>query len=295
MKDSGKQVSTRDSADFIRIVSEPDSGLNLYNIKEYFPQGNIKLIGRTSKIEPPVLEGQCITYFPSGKRKTDLRYSGGKVFGDAFEYFPNGKLYAAKKYPAKVTGYVNDDYLIDACNDSTGKALVTDGNGHYVGYNDGDFKRVFEEGDVKAGLKDGEWKGSEENKYDTIRFVEHYANGKIISGAAIDKNKKEYRYTKRNVEPEFRGGESALYRYLGYAIRYPNEAKENGIQGRVILKFIVEKDGSVANIEILKSPDSQLTQEAIRVLKNSPKWTPGMMYGRNVRVLYTLPVNFALN
>jgi TonB family protein len=294
MKDNGKRISTRDSADFIRIVSEPDSGSNLYNINEYYPKGNPKLIGKTSKIEPPVLEGYCVTFFTNRKRKSYSFYKSGHLFGDAFEYFSNGTMYTAKKYAERKQNQFSIDCLINTCNDSTGKALVTDGNGYYVGY-DSAFKKIYEEGNVKAGLKDGEWKGHDENRYDTIAFVEQYDNGKMIHGSAVDKYKKEYQYTQRQVEPEFKGGETALYKYLGYAIRYPAEAKENKIQGLVILNFVVEKDGSVADIEVWKSPDSQLTEEAIYVLKHSPKWTPGMIYGRKVRVQYTLPVNFSLN
>jgi TonB family protein len=292
MKNNGKEVSSKDSADYIRVVSEPDSGSTLYNLKEFYPKGNPKLIGKTSKIDYNSLDGWCLAYYPNGKKKWYTQYKAGNAFGDSFEYFPNGKLYLAKRYVDIKFDKLKTDYLIELCNDSTGKALVTDGNGYYVGYDD-DFKTVYEQGNVKDGLRDGEWKGREENKHDTIIFVEQYDKGSMISGSATDKSKQVYPYTRRQVEPQFKGGMDALYNYLGNKIEYPDRAARKGIQGMVMLKFVVEKDGSITDIEVLKTPSPDLSDEAIRVLKKSPKWTPGIFFGRTARVQYTLPVNFS--
>lgn len=95
-------------------------------------------------------------------------------------------------------------------------------------------------------------------------------------------------------QPEFPGGESALMSYLRKAIKYPPFAAENGIQGRTILSFVVEKDGSIASIEVLRSPAEELSKEAIRVVQAMPKWKPGKQRGRAVRVKYVLPVQFRL-
>ena len=77
-------------------------------------------------------------------------------------------------------------------------------------------------------------------------------------------------------------------------IRYPQIAQENNITGRVLLMFVVERDGSLTNIQVLQTPDSSLSDEAIRVLKTSPKWTPGRQGNKAVRVKYTLPVEFRI-
>jgi protein TonB len=96
-------------------------------------------------------------------------------------------------------------------------------------------------------------------------------------------------------QPEFPGGESALLKYLGDHIKYPAFAQENGIQGRVTLSFTVEKDGSIANIEVMRSPADELSKEAVRVVSTMPKWKPGKQRGKPVRVKYVLPVVFRLN
>ncbi|MFD1629150.1 energy transducer TonB [Pseudopedobacter beijingensis] len=101
-----------------------------------------------------------------------------------------------------------------------------------------------------------------------------------------------------NVEnfPEFPGGIEAFYKFLNKTLVYPPMSKENNIQGRVTVNFVVEKDGSLTDIKVLRGVPGgdDLGQEAIRVLKRSPKWKPGLQNGRPVRVSYSVPVMFAL-
>ncbi|MCR5050958.1 MAG: TonB family protein [Paludibacteraceae bacterium] len=95
--------------------------------------------------------------------------------------------------------------------------------------------------------------------------------------------------------PEFPGGQQALFRYLSENVKYPVIAQENGIQGKVVCQFVVNKDGSIVDIEVVRSSgDSSLDKEAVRVIKTMPKWKPGKQRGKAVRVKYTVPVNFKL-
>ena len=95
-------------------------------------------------------------------------------------------------------------------------------------------------------------------------------------------------------DPEFPGGMEALYKYLAQNIKYPALARDNGITGRVYVTFVVERDGSIANPKVLKDIGGGCGQEAIRVVKSMPKWTPGKQRGKAVRVQFNLPVNFNL-
>lgn len=94
--------------------------------------------------------------------------------------------------------------------------------------------------------------------------------------------------------PQFPGGESELLTFIAKSIRYPVIAQENGIQGRVIIRFVVSKTGVVSNVEVLRSLDSACDKEAVRVVKTLPKWIPGKQNGVNVPVYYTLPITFRL-
>ena len=93
--------------------------------------------------------------------------------------------------------------------------------------------------------------------------------------------------------PEFPGGMDALNTYLRNNIRYPQEAQKAGIQGRVIIQFIVSKDGSITDAEVVESVDPQLDAEGLRLIKNMPRWKPGMRKGQAIRVKQTLPIRFA--
>jgi len=95
--------------------------------------------------------------------------------------------------------------------------------------------------------------------------------------------------------PSFPGGEQALRKYLRDNVKYPQIAIENNIQGRVICEFVVNKDGSIGDVVVIRSGgDPSLDREAMRVLKQMPKWTPGKQRGKAVRVKYTVPVSFRL-
>ena len=94
--------------------------------------------------------------------------------------------------------------------------------------------------------------------------------------------------------PQFPGGDAALMKYINSHIHYPAAAEENNIQGRVVVQFVVEKDGSVGQVKVARSVDRSLDNEAVRVVKSLPKFIPGKQNGQPVRVWYTLPVTFKL-
>lgn len=93
--------------------------------------------------------------------------------------------------------------------------------------------------------------------------------------------------------PSFQSGDLDTFRtWVMQNVKFPQIALENNIQGRVVLSFVIDKDGRLTNIEVLQSPDRSLSEEAIRVLNKSPKWSPGKQRNQTVRVKYTLPVDF---
>jgi protein TonB len=96
-------------------------------------------------------------------------------------------------------------------------------------------------------------------------------------------------------QPEFPGGTAALLEYLRKNIKYPAICRENNIQGRVLIQFIVNRDGTVVDPEVVRSVDPNLDREALRVISTMPKWKPGLQRGKPVRVKFTVPVNFKLN
>uniref|UniRef100_A0AB33JNL4 Energy transducer TonB n=5 Tax=unclassified Prevotella TaxID=2638335 RepID=A0AB33JNL4_9BACT len=94
--------------------------------------------------------------------------------------------------------------------------------------------------------------------------------------------------------PMFPGGPTALLQYLSSNVKYPVVAQENGVQGRVVVSFVVERDGSITDVRVVRSVDPSLDKEAQRVVRSMPRWTPGKQNGSAVRVKYNVPVSFKL-
>ena len=94
--------------------------------------------------------------------------------------------------------------------------------------------------------------------------------------------------------PSFPGGEKEMYRYIGKNIEYPRMAKESGISGRVFVTFVVEKDGRVTDVKVLRGIGGGCDEEAVRVIKSMPRWKPGKQRGKPVRVQYRMPIKFTL-
>lgn len=119
--------------------------------------------------------------------------------------------------------------------------------------------------------------------------VYYKPNGKI------DKNPKE-QIPLYQTMPAYPGGTKALIEFLSKNVKYPVEAKRDGIQGRVLVKFMVDRDGAIAKVKVARSGgDKSLDREAVRVIKAMPDWKPGTVRGNPVNVTYTVPVNFKLN
>jgi TonB family protein len=294
LKNNGRYVTDRDSADYLRIVSAPDSGSTFYNVAEYYKNKKRKLIGKSSTIDPPVLEGPCARYYNSGIRESRVSYRKGLAIGEEYDFYPNGKLYQVIVYPDNSDPYNNLTYnfLIKANYDSLGVALVEDGKGYFKGYDD-KFSYINEEGPVQNGKRNGLWKGNFKNI--NTSFSEEYNDGQLISGTATFDDGSNAAYSKtRRTFPEFKGGIPAFSEYLGSNIIYPRDARRLNTQGRVIVQFVVDKDGTISNIEVKRHVSPSIDAEAVRVIKNSPRWVPGRQFGRNVKVSYSVPIQFTL-
>ena len=130
-----------------------------------------------------------------------------------------------------------------------------------------------------------------------VDFAEFAEDVEIIQQVAVEEEtiEDDQPFVKVEQMPSFMGGDLMTFRnWVMSKVRFPQIALENQISGQVLLSFVVERDGSLTNIQVLRTPDSSLSDEAIRVLKSSPKWTPGKQRNQTVRVKYTLPIEFRI-
>ena len=122
-----------------------------------------------------------------------------------------------------------------------------------------------------------------------------------IDVATLEENKDitqetdEEVYSAVDQMPEFPGGELALRQWIAFNVRYPKIAADKGIQGKVYINFVVDKDGGISNVRVVHGVDPLLDQEALRVINNLPRWNPGLQGGKPVRVSYTVPINFVFH
>ena len=120
------------------------------------------------------------------------------------------------------------------------------------------------------------------------------ADFKEVVRPEAPKEEKEVPYQAVEQMPQFPGGDAELMKYIQDHLKYPVIAAENGIQGRVIVRFVVSKTGEIQDVTVLRGVDSSLDKEAVRVIKSMPKWIPGKQNGNNVAVYFTVPVMFKL-
>lgn len=133
-----------------------------------------------------------------------------------------------------------------------------------------------------------------------LQYEEHF-DGQKINTVYYKPNGKVIKKPKKKIDPyetmpSFPGGQEAFFEFLSKNVKYPAIAQKNGIEGRVIVEFVVAKDGKIEKVKVARTGgDPSLDKEAVRVIKSMPRWTPGKRRGEPVRVKYTVPVNFRLN
>jgi TonB family protein len=281
--DSTWNETTEENHHYYRIVKEYYSQKKNYTFFDYYKSGILQMEG-TSKIREYLKsDGQFVYYFENGKKQKVMRYENSKPIGKEYNWYENGTIKSEIEHLEKTKkGSLN--FKINQFWDSKNIKTVIDGNGDYedIGKN-GETK-----GKVKNGFKDGIWTGH--NKALHINFTEKYENGKLISGISIDSSNIEHSYEIDKKKPEPAKGIKHFYSYIGNNYKLSEEARLNNISGQIILKFVVEKDGSINDIEILKGIDQKMDEEAIKVLKGYGNWLPGKFKGINFTVSYTLPI-----
>lgn len=214
-------------------------------------------------------EVTTFVYFKSGQIKSKTPYSSYsnlEINGKYQQWYKNGKINDETDYEnGKLNGKL--------------KEWFKDGGI----YRDVEYKNGLLHGNVLTYWENG-------NKKRTDKFE----NGKLIEGKCFSSNGFDTTYYEYEKRPEFQGGEDALYQFFIREITYPKKARKEGTEGTVYIQFVIEKDGSVSNVKIVKSVSTLCDEEALRVIKKMPKWKPGELDGKLVRISFRIPIKFAL-
>ena len=286
LTNKGRLVPTKDSADYSMVVSPPDTSIDktMYVVHEYDKNGKVRLVtgSKTNDINLQYW-GRYVAYYPSGRKKSTGTFKEGKLSGSRVEYYPTGKFYNS------INCLPGDRVLYNTCMDSLGKTLAENGTGDWIGF-DENFTKIIVQGKIANGVRDGEWR---ERMNDTVTKINNYQNGILTSSDEVDASGKTI-FKPVEVVPSFPGGMEAFFHFLAKNLRYPATARENGIQGKVVLSFVVEIDGSLTDMKVKGSVGGGCDEEAMRVIKLSAPWTPGTQGGKPVRVAYSVPVSFTM-
>jgi TonB family protein len=287
LKNDGREVKLKDSADFIRIIQEPDSGSNNFKVLEYYPDNSRKFIGEASMYEPLVYQGPSIRFNKNGRKSEQISYLNSAPTGIAYYYYPNGRV-------KKVLYYKTEemiDFRVISYFDSTGVQTVNNGNGSVVITDKEGILR--EEGKYLDGLQDSTWKCyyQEKGRY----YEEVYKKGELISGVQTLSNGSRLNYSQIEEEPQFKGGAEQFSSFVASNFHYPEDARKSGIQGIMVINFIVNPDGEISDIKIYRPLSNSITHAAISALNKSPKWTPGKLRGVPFSRGCTLPLSLNLS
>ena len=287
LKNNGKLVSIKDSADYSMVVLPPDTSVdkNLYIVHEYYKNGKLKFT-TNSKTNDLNLQyhGRYMAYFSNGRKMKTGEFEYGVPVGHQISYYPNGKFYNSLNY------FPGGKILYNDLRDSTGKVLAENGTGSWIDY-DAAFKDTVASGKIDSGYRVGTWVIKTNDNESTH---EEYDKGILKSSRYFYKSN-DSAFVKVDVVPQFPGGMEGFGAYLSKNLRYPVYARTHGIQGKVIISFIVEANGKLSDLKVVRGVVGGISEEAMRVMLLSPSWSPGMAGGKPVRVKYSVPISFALS
>ena len=289
-------VNSLDSADFFRMILPPDPGDTKYNIREYYKNGQIKLMGKSDPIREKFknglvsFSGSCIRYYPNGKRESITQYFENHKEGLECIYYPNGSIYFTIKHSLSHRNF-DDEIQYWECYDNTGAMICSAGNGNWVVY-DREYKNVLMSGKVKNGFREGEWDGKIINA-DSIKYVYKYEKGIVTSSIGYDKEGKPYPFALMNVAANYRGGFPTFINELNKYLKVPRGPDGKKIPlSNIRISFIVEKDSTTSHVETLGIMNQDLDKALAEALSNCRDWTPTRFYGIPYRTRVILPLKY---
>lgn len=266
---------------YYRVVEYENLENEEYNFKIFYKSGKIYKEGKTRSKTALLESGLITTFFENGNKKEEYFMEKGSLSGNKTAWYENGvKKYIKEYFKDKINVKASEKIIQFWNADNVQK--VTDGKGYFEDTENGS----YEKGMLENGVRVGKWEGSDE-KF-KITFKEEYENGKLINGVSTDSISVEHRYTIVQEGAKPRKGYEHFYKYIGKKFKFSKKTEGKG--GKIILTFIVEKDGSISDIKVLRSAGEDLDNEAIRVVKAYPDWEPGNYRGRVARVLYSIPI-----
>ena len=289
--DSLNHIGNEKNFKFIRVIKDFTEKKDLYEVAFYYKSGKIERKGTTSNKFFMNYEGPCIHYYENGKRKKIVNYYRNQVLGKQYEWYENGnpKLESEIVFDNKSNNWTTK--IVHYWN-SNNEQKVIEGEGEYEETISYPFENksptiIYSKGPIKKYVKDGIWEGNSVQK--KFNFTEKFKNGKFISGKSIDSLGVENTYNEIETKPKPKRGLDDFYHFIEANYNRPDIG---GLIGRIYINFVVEKNGKLTNIKVIKDLGYGTGEEAIRVLSEYGYWLPATQRGIPVRTFYSLPISF---
>ena len=276
--------STKENCRYIRIIEDYYSERKSYVYKDYYKSERIKSTGTSLDKDFIRPEGQSITYYENGYKKSITTFVNNKKVGKAFNWYENGNTKSEIEFLENQKGQA--EYKINNYWSPEKEQLVKDGNGEYVVIE----KDYEERGRIKDGFEEGEFKGKDSKNKST--FIENYKKGKLISGITTDSLNIKHYYTQVEQSPGPKRGIHSFHTYVERTIHIPPQVR-NKVYGKIYLTFTVDEEGNLVEPKVVKGLGYGLDENAIKAIKGAKKWNPAIIRGIPVRVLYSLPITIA--
>jgi TonB family protein len=278
-----KEVSI-DNKFYTRVVKDYYLEKSEYRFLTFYKNNQLKEEKTLSGKDGGYVIGEKLEYFENGNKRSSILYENKIRHGKTFSWYEDGKLKKEGEFVSVKNATETEFKMIHYWNEN-GEKTISDGNGFVTLKND-----YYEEiGYYKNGYKDGNWTGK--SLKTTAHYEEVYSNGDFISGKSIADDGTEHEYTALEVKPEPIKGISHFYKHIANNFRQSDIAFKKNIHGKIIVEFVVEKDGSIVEVEIKKGLGYGLDEEAIRVVSSYDKWKPAYQRGRKVRCKFSIPIS----
>ena len=283
--DSIWNASTQDNYKYYRITKDYYLDQKEYKVYDYYKNNILKKESILSGKDGGSPNGKEINYYENGKKQSTITYVNGRPTGKSLSWYENGNLREEGEYTGnyEIPGKY---YKINHYWDENNNHLVVDGNGFY---SCGDEESFQETGTYKEGYKDGVFEGK--NAKLNSSYAEKYENGKFILGTRLFAEGTKTEYFEMETKPFPKRGIQDFYNFIGKNFNYNKESIKNNIQGKIFIRFVVDKEGKIIEPKIIKGLGYGLDVEAIRVLLRYGDWIPGEQRGMKVRCTFSLPLS----
>lgn len=271
---------------YFRIIKNYNVVQDEYLFEDYYKSGNLQSRGMSMANETLIRNGGFTSFHENGSLNQITSYKDGFPLGKVSAFYDNGKKkfegeYLKNDKDPKIAGPLKIESYWNSKNEQT----VIAGNGFFKE----ETEEESSEGNLKNGLKTGVWKGAS-TKY-KFKFIENYENGELISGESTDEKGEKYKYDTIFEQPQPIKGFADFYKFVGNNFIIPELEQ---INARLLISFVINKDASVSDVNVVKGINPDLDSEGIRIVKLYKGWGVGKFRGVIVRTSYTIPIKIVI-